>query len=146
MQMKNRYQILCESLKKSATEYRIIGFPIKTFIKDVTKTFGSSRIKHVIQSKGFQLLGYGTISIHSFFVPEFLFILNQLPRRFRYNDTIKYLEKKSWISNINKTFPSKVNFGNISKNMNVTLSDYQKDFIRIYDQKKQQYQLNGYIY
>lgn len=143
--MKNKYQILCESLKKSATEYRIIGFPIKTFIKDVTKTFGSSRIKHVIQSKGFQLLGYGTISIHSFFVPEFLFILNRLPRRFRYNDTIKYLEKKSWISNINKTFSSKVNFGNISKNMNVTLSDYQKDFIQIYDQKKQQYQLNGYI-
>lgn len=81
--MKSKYQILCESLKKSATEYTIIGFPVKTFVKDVAKVFGSSRIKHVIQSKGFQLLGYSNITIHSFFVPEFLFILKQLPRRFR---------------------------------------------------------------
>ncbi len=87
--MKSKYQILCESLKKSATEYTIIGFPVKTFVKDVAKVFGSSRIKHVIQSKGFQLLGYSNITIHSFFVPEFLFILKQLPRRFRYKSHYK---------------------------------------------------------
>ncbi len=142
----NRYQFISEALlKKQSSYYKIDFFPVSLFVRDVTKLYKSSRIQHILQSQGIRFFGHSSISIHSFFIPEFLYILRSLPDRMSYRKTINELQTNSWISNTTKSHSPRIRISNISKNMNVELSSYQTDFLKVYDQKVQQYKLNGYI-
>jgi SNF2 family DNA or RNA helicase len=98
------------------------------------------------------MFGRGTIKVHRFFLPELVYILGLLPGRhkFGFQTKTKYAElinlilEKTWMKRINQNFSNRVKSGKFSE-FNYTLKPYQKEFIQIYDEKKQKYNLNGYI-
>ena len=131
---------------KGTTVY-IENMPIKTFIKDIAQKEWSPKLL-----KLYKLIYHwydytatrGTLAFDQFFCLETAYILTQLPQRQAYQKALELLYTKTWLSSINMNYPSRVDLSQLSK-ITYTLKDYQLDFLKVYDQKKQQYRLNGYL-
>jgi len=121
---------------------KLSNFPIILFKRDIKKKYKSSKISHIFNQ---ELLFFrkGTISIHYFFIPEMVYILNELNRPI-YKKFISLILENSWIKDVDKKHTNRLNISRL-KDIVYTLKNYQKNFLHIYDSKKQQYKLNGYI-
>ena len=142
------FRLLCEILepvKEEGSYYTISLFPINRFAKDLSKRYKTSRIFKVIEATGIRFFGRTTIKIHRFFIPEFIYMLESLPPINSYTHTIDLLKERTWYKTTQTSFTSRINTALISNTMNVTLKPHQLDFIKLYDDKKQQYMLDGYI-
>ena len=125
----------------SKGDYVLIkGFPTKYFINDCIKYFNTSKFKNIMSVFG---LFKTKIYIHNFFLPEFVFIMARFKRHL-YKQIIHEIYEKTWLKASTIMHPSRINLTRIS-NLNVELKSYQKEFIDLYDDKKQKYMLKGYI-
>jgi len=130
-------------IKDAGIYVKIVGFPIRTFQADLRRTYKSSRIAHIF-SNTFMFFGKGTMTVHRFFLPEMVYILNQLPSRKKYIQTVNNILTLTWMKSTQKEYPSKVDMSKMS-DMVYTPKSYQSEFLKLYDTKKQQYLLRGYI-
>lgn len=81
--------------------------------------------------------------MHQFFLPELVYILQTFGRH-AYQEVVDVILKKSWMKNINMSHQSRINHEKVDS-IKIPLKPYQKDFIYLYDEKKQKYDLKGYI-
>ena len=99
----------------------------------------------------FLVLKNKTITIHKFFGLEFYLMLQMLMEdRTIFCDLksiqsiIDGLEQNTWIADIKRKFPSKVNYL-LQEDFTAKLFDFQLKFLEKYDQTTQQYHLNGML-
>ena len=124
---------------------KVSGFPINQFRVDLKKKWGSNKLLE-IYNIAFSWYSYssGFLKFHKFFVPELIYILSQLPKRKAYIELAKQLQEKTWFIQTTKDFPSRCNLNKLSV-FNVQLLPWQKKFIEVYDQRRQQFNLRGYL-
>jgi len=121
----------------------ISRFPVRLFEKELRVLYQSSRVYKAFE-RTFSLWGMGTIKVHKFFLPELVYILSQLPPRKHYANAVNQILEDTWMRNVNKDFPSKINSSRLS-DFTYQLKGYQHEFLNLYDLKKQQYSLKGYL-
>lgn len=122
----------------------ISGFSIKVFFQDIYNTFKTKKLLKLYY-QSFALFGRGTLKVHIFFLPELVYILSILPARAQYKKLTNLILEKTWMSSTQKKYVSKISMTKIDGDINYNLKSYQRDFIKLYDDKKQKYKLNGYI-
>lgn len=139
---------LFDSVKEDGNSYIIRNFPLPHFAKRLEKEYKSKRLSKLLESVGFKIFKFfksssDTVKIHKFFIPELIYLL----RKFNYPDKlINKIIDSTWIKSIEINKPiNRIDIYNIKKEMNVTLRDFQQEFIEEYDIKKQKYLLNGYL-
>lgn len=132
------------SVKSEGRYTYITGLNQRLLHRDINKTFKTTKISHVFEKIFF--FGFSKIAIHNFFLPEFVFILSQLPQRSSYKKVSNLIYSNTWMSNTVKSVStsSSLNFDRL-KNLNYNLRSFQKDFLEEYIEKKKKYNLNGYI-
>ncbi len=143
----NNYQLVCElfnKIKQDDVYYKISFFPIRTFARDLSKKYKTTKILKVIESTGIKIFGKSSIKIHRFFIPEFIYMLRTLPPRYAYKTTIELLENETWYKSAGLKYPSRVKLNRLDV-LKYTLQQHQLNFVKSYDQLVQQYRLNGYI-
>lgn len=89
------------------------------------------------------------LKVDQFFAIELVCLFNDLGERFKdknYLDIAKTIYKESWLSEADKKAENTplLSTKNL-KNLNLTLNDYQQDFIEKYPKLKAQLHLKGYI-
>ena len=62
------------------------------------------------------------------------------------NDLKKLLESDTWLSNLAKQFPPRLNLGLIEKNLNYIPKDYHSNFFEAYSTEVPKLGLNGYLF
>ena len=92
---------------------KISGFPIKIFRSDLKRAYKSSRIAHIFENT-FIFFGKGTMTIHRFFLPEMVYILNNLPPRKKYEQAVNGILQNSWMKSTQKDYPSKVDLSKLN--------------------------------
>jgi len=130
-------------VKEQNPNIKISGFPIKLFLNDLRRTYKSSRIRHIFANT-FTFFGKGTMFVHRFFLPELVYLLNHLPPRTKYAQTVNLILENTWMRSTIREFPSTIDMSKMS-DFEFTPKSYQTEFIKLYDSKKQQYLLRGYI-
>lgn len=118
----------------------IVNFPSKMFLRDCYKFFSSSKFKNILFTFGFFK---NKIKIHQFFLPEMVYLLEKFSRRV-YDQIIQLLYKETWLRETIIEHTSRINRSRIAK-LNIELKPYQKEFIELYDERKQKYNLRGLI-
>lgn len=83
------------------------------------------------------------IRIHQFFLPELVYLLQRLGTTKLINISNLIL-KETWMKNTLISHPSRIDSSKISK-LNVVLKPYQKAFLELYDNRKQKYNLKGWM-
>ena len=121
----------------------ITGFPIKVFQSDIKKRFKTTKVLKIYDFT-FPFIGFNKLVINKFFLPEFVYILKQIPTRYAYIDMLSILEQQTWLSNVQKTIP-KLDTSLVNRDMTYSLKSWQKEFLNLYHEKKNQYLLNGYL-
>jgi SNF2 family DNA or RNA helicase len=119
-------------------------FPAMVFLRDLKRRYKTSRLMNMFYIKKKLFSGYN-LTIHEFYLPELLFMLSSLPYRRAYKELTYEVLAKTWMDSTVKNFPSIVNIDKIKNDMNFNLKPYQEDFVKLYDDRKQKYNLNGYI-
>jgi len=133
------------SVKEEGKYVTIKGLNQKNLVKDIRKRFKTSKISNVFELISHYAGFSKSILIHKFFLPEFVFILLELPRRSTYSTILNLIYSNTWLANTTKSsFIKNVDFSVLSK-MNYNLKSFQKEFIELYDKRKQQYDLKGFI-
>lgn len=116
--------------------YLIDNFPYWLFVRRANQLYKTNRLEHLIHR-----VGNRAIRIHKFFVPELLYIMDQLqfPK-----SLIESIRLKTWMG---KTVlgTTKLDTSRIEKNMNCKLYPHQHEFIVNYNLKKDQCNLHGYL-
>lgn len=123
---------------------KITGFPIYQFRADLKRKWKTNKLLNLYELSFNWYNRNGTLVFHEFFLPEMIYILSQFPRRKMYVDLRKELYKYTWISQTLQEFPSRVDLNRL-KNLKRSLRPWQLKFLEVYDQKRQQYNLKGYL-
>lgn len=133
------------SVKQEGDYVVIKGLNYKRLYQDIKRTYKTNKILNIfeiISSFG----GFSkSIYIHNFFLPEFIFILSNLYLRPSYKSVINLIYSNTWLSNTLKTSFIKTTDLSTLKKLNYSLKPFQKEFIELYDKRKQQYNLKGFI-
>jgi len=134
------------SIKPYKDHYIMIkNFPIQKFSHDVRRVFKSKRLSNIFEVIKTFMWFYDNLIIHEFFLPEVIFIMEQLPMRREYRELKSIILHETWMVSTLKNYPSLVNLSLINDDLNFKLKSYQEEFLKLYDDKKQKYNLNGYI-
>lgn len=120
----------------------ISSFPVNKFKLDIQRLYRTVRVAHLFTS-GILFFGKGTLIIHRALLPELVYILQNFNST-RYNNVINIILENTWMKSISESHPNRVNSSKFS-NFHYALKPYQKEFIELYDDKKQKYNLNGYV-
>lgn len=123
---------------------KITNFPVYQFISDLSYVFKTGRMRNLFDVT-FSFFGKGNFIVHNFFLPELLYMLNVVPRKRYYDELKNQLLIKSWLSKTLLNYNSLIDNNKIKKDIIFTLKPYQEEFINIYNDKKQKYNLKGYI-
>lgn len=123
---------------------KIKGFPIQQFERDIKRRWETNKINNIYKQAFTWFSTLNTVNIHKFFLPEILYIFSQIPKRKIYVNTVTALLEKTWVRSTTLPFPVKIHLNKLNE-LKRTLKPYQLDFLNIYDQKVQQYRLNGYL-
>lgn len=130
--------------------YTITHFPLDQFKHDIIKLYKTSKISHLVsQVSSFMTWFRKDVSIHKFFIPELVYILNSTNSN-RYHELLYHIKTETWYKRVvdyidnGKTIPTRTDFSLIKKEMNVELKPYQKEFIQTYN-RKIIYNLRGYL-
>lgn len=128
------------NITEDKNRYIITWFPVQEFLKAIVKEYRTTKIQRIVTASGFKFFGYRTISIHKFFIPELLYLL----KKFNFSSSlINTIIENTWVSKfkrVTKNYPSLV-----SEKMNITLKDYQQEYIEKYPELKDTFQLRGMI-
>jgi len=127
------------TVKEEGNLVEISGFPINEFRKSIYRQYRSKKISSFFFST-FILFGRGTIKIHKSFAPELYYLLNN----FGYYNICDMIIQNTWMRSTIENFPSSLNPSLLS-DFGYSLKPYQLEFLKIYDNKKQKYNLNGYV-
>ena len=125
-------------------------FPAKVFERDAQKVWNNSRIIKFFYDDSFTKNWFfkRPIRVPNFFLPDLAFMLNTLLEskysRKEYRDILDAIYEKTWLKNTRISFPSRVDLKKLDE-INYTLRPEQLEFLQIYDIKKQQYMLDGYL-
>lgn len=123
---------------------KIIGFPIYQFRADLKRKWKTSKLLNLYELSFNWYNRNGTLVFHEFFLPEMVYILDQFPKRKMYADLKKELYKYTWLSQTIQEFPNRVDFNKL-RDFKRTLKPWQQKFLEVYDQRRQQYNLKGYL-
>lgn len=123
---------------------KIIGFPIYQFRADLKRKWKTSKLLNLYELSFNWYNRNGTLVFHEFFLPEMVYILDQFPKRKMYADLKKELYKCTWLSQTLQEFTSRVDFNKLNM-LKRSLRPWQLEFLKVYDQKRQQYNLKGYL-
>lgn len=138
---KNLFKTGVEVINKKVYIYK---FPVYQFKKDLKAKWGTTKIYHLYEFFFTRFSGNDYIRFHEFFLPEMIYILDNLPKRQLYRKTKELLYENTWISNIEKDFPNRINYSKLQE-LTKNLLPHQYSFLKEYDQKKQKYRLHGYL-
>ena len=123
---------------------KIIGFPIYQFRADLKRKWKSNKLLNLYELSFNWYNRNGTLVFHEFFLPEMVYILDQLPKRKMYADLRKELYRCTWLQQTLQDFGNRVDFNKLH-DLTRTLKPWQQKFLEIYDQRRQQYNLKGYL-
>lgn len=123
---------------------KISGIYTNQFSSDLTRRYNSTKVLHLFDEV-WTIFGIGSIRIHQFFLPELLYLISVLPKRGMYTKLSELILNNTWMSSINRNYSNRINSSRISSDLKFSLKPYQKQFIDLYDDKKQKYLLKGYI-
>lgn len=127
------------SVEEYQNKYIITWFPVYQFAKALKKEYKSNKIKNIFKASGIDIWGYRSISIHKFFIPELVYLL----KKFNFSaELINLIIDNTWMSD--KYRSTKIDVSMIN-NLDVTLKDYQQDFVKNYPVLKDMFQLRGLI-
>lgn len=121
----------------------ITNFPKERFLNDIKNVWKTSKLHYLFEDT-FTIWGKGTLKINKFFIPELIYIIDSVPYRKHYHEIKELLYTNTWIGMTKMSFPNRIHLDRLN-DLNLTLKNYQLDFLKLYDIKKQQYHLNGYI-
>jgi|GEM_PF-3093024 len=128
-------------IEENGNLIKISNFPVKRFKRDLYRKYGTSRVLKFFYEK-FGFLGItSSLILHKSFLPELIYLLNQFPR---YDNEIEIIINNTWLKSTKIDFESRVKTSLLSE-LKLPLKPYQAEFLKIYDEKKQKYFLNGYI-
>lgn len=128
--------------EESGNLVKIKNFPVKRFKRDLYNKYNASRLLKFFYEK-FGFLGFSsTLILHKSFLPELVYLLEQFGNT--YKDDVESIIDNTWLKNSKIDFASRVKTSKLS-DLKVSLKPYQAEFLKIYDDKKQKYFLNGYI-
>ena len=138
--------ILPVKVEQINDQIKITNFPINLFRKDLLSRWSTDKILNIYEM-AFHWYGGGStgyLKFHQFFVPELLYIFTQIPNRKAYREVVKQIHEKTWYKLTTQQHPSRINLSKLS-NINATLKPHQRDWLDLYDQRKQQFRLKGYL-
>lgn len=133
---------------------KISGMTYRYLQQFLCRHFGSINFSNKFFGRSGNSAHWHDIKIHNFFIPEFVYLLQECIKFGRcsssvvseYNKIIELLQQKTWFKTVVADFKSTADFNRIKKLMTKYPLDYQIEFIGdIYSQRKQQYRLNGYL-
>ena len=133
-----------EDITEDEKHVKIKGFPYAWFNRLVKKKYETSKITKLYELVGLRMFGRSTIKVHKFFIPELLYIMNQggkgQPKKLMYE-----IIQKTWVRDIfaEADPPSSCDLRRVARDMKVELFDWQKEFIELYDIKRQRAHLHG---
>ena len=125
------------------------NYEFNTFCHRVKKKWGTSRLFYLFDHhKIFTIFGRkNQLVINNFFLPDILYIFQNLPMTYLVKNIIKELLEKTWLKSLELDYNSRLDWNRLKDiNENFKLKDYQEEAIRVYDIKKQKYQLDGKIF
>mgnify|MGYP000124603287 CR=1 FL=1 len=134
---------------RGSTNQRILDVPKSltaktTFMKDIKKRWGTTKLKNMFQLQ-FHFGRGQLMSFHKFFLPDFLYIINQLPNRKVYRLITELIYENTYLKKLNEPVQENVNLNVMKNELQFELKDYQLTFIENYDKIKQKYSLKGYL-
>lgn len=124
----------------------IKNFPYAWFRKAIKKEYGSMKLLNMFETVGMSFFENSkSIRIHKFFLPEIVYILNNARGGYGSQRLIDNIVAYTWLRDLYDTsrVKSSVNLDLVKRDMNVDLFDWQKEFIELYDIKRQQAHLRG---
>jgi SNF2 family DNA or RNA helicase len=120
----------------------ISSFPIRRFREDIKRFYKTARISNLFTGV-LMLFGKGILITHRALLPEIVYVLQSLNSK-KYNKIANDILEKTWMKSTLRNYPRGVNSSKFS-DFYYSLKPYQKEFIDLYDEKKQKYNLFGYV-
>lgn len=132
------------SVKEQGNKINITGIPQTTFMKDIKRQWGTTKLKNMFQLQ-FHFGRGQLMSFHKFFLPDFLYVINQLPNRKSYQLITELIYENTYLKKLNASIQENINLNAMKNELQIELKDYQLTFIENYDKIKQKYSLKGYL-
>jgi SNF2 family DNA or RNA helicase len=129
------------SVKEAGNLVKIGGFPLSKFRRDIHNEYNSIRVSKFFYQT-FYMFGRGTLVIHKALLPELIYLLNLFGGS--YSKIANSIIEQSWMKSTITNYPNRVKSSNFA-DFEYSLKPYQREFIDLYDDKKQKYNLNGYV-
>lgn len=126
--------------------------------RDTKKIWNTSRLMYLFERKNLSWMqsvlqggrGRVRLTIDNFFLPDLAYLLDvlskQYPRNTFYKKLYQELHDKTWLKNTlltHKPIIDKSKLADITKDFKP--EPYQTEFVELYNDKKQKYNLNGYV-
>lgn len=118
------------------TYYQFSNFPYFLFVKRAANRYQTSRLEHM-----FQDMGNRTVRVHKFFIPELVYLLEEL--KFP-QSMINDIYNNTWLGHA-PAVTTKMDISLIEKNMKCKLYPHQREFIENYPTMKDTNYLRGYL-
>ena len=132
------------TVKEQGNRINITGIPQTTFMKDIKNQWGTTKLKNMFQLQ-FHFGRGQLMSFHKFFLPDFLYVINQLPNRRAYQLVTEFIYENTYLKKLKEPVQENINLTTMQTALQFELKDYQLEFIKKYDQIKQRYSLKGYL-
>ena len=132
------------TVKEQGNKINITGIPQTTFMKDIKNQWGTTKLKNMFQLQ-FHFGRGQLMSFHKFFLPDFLYVINQLPNRRAYQLVTELIYENTYLKKLNEPIQENINLTTIQNELQLELKEYQLEFVKNYDRLKQRYSLKGYL-
>lgn len=123
--------------------YTIRNFPVIQFFNKLRKEYKTTKLEHLFKVIGirFFFAQKRTISIHKFFIPELLYLLDKFQFPVSLTDTIK---SHTWVGDVVQ--PTEfADLTVLNREINAKFYEYQIEFIKNYVTNKTENHLRGYL-
>lgn len=137
----NLFSLSFEPIREDGNYVVIRNFPTSWFYSILKRRYKTRKLSNMVEKHAF-----GTVRVHKFFLPELVYILSLGNGGRRNQALIDRIVQNTWMCDLYSdasAFANQADLGRISKTMNVKLFDWQKEFIELYDIKRQRSHLNG---
>lgn len=123
--------------------YTIRNFPVIQFFNKLRKEYKTTKLEHLFKVIGirFFFAQKRTISIHKFFIPELLYLLDKFQFPVSLTDTIK---SHTWVGDVVQ--PTEfADLTVLNREINAKFYEHQIEFIKNYVTNKTENHLRGYL-
>ena len=136
-----------EPVREDGNYVIIRNFPIGWFRRLSKRKYGSHKLANMLEKVGVMLMSSSaTVRVHKFFLPELVYILAQGNGGNANQKLIDRIVAVTWLKDLyvaGNEFSNSADLSRVDRDMNVKLFDWQKEFIGLYDVKRQRAHLNG---